>query len=157
MLLWLQDAVADKEAQLKDARDSAAAQAEQLSQRCSQAARLEEEVAALRADADAQRESGRRKVGAAEEALEEHAARLHAAEAEAASRGHDLAAARSDIAALQDDNSHLQAKVSCRPHCTLARCSLPLPNCTCIPAALAGGIEPHAWRVVDCWHMLCLP
>lgn len=113
----VQDAVADKDIQLKDVRDSAAAQAEQLSLRSAQAARLEEELTMVRADADAQRQASRRQAGAAEEALEEHSARLRDAEESAAARARELQSAQDEISALQETNAHLQAKVRAELFC----------------------------------------
>ena len=103
-------------------RDSAAAQAEQLSLQSAEAARLQEELVTVRADADAQRQVSRQQAGAAGEALEEHSARLRDAEEAAAARAREVTSARDDISALQEANAHLEAKVCALLLQVLAQC-----------------------------------
>lgn len=110
-----------KELAVKEAQDAAAEQADQLSLRSAAAARLEGELASLRAEADAQREAGRRKAGEAEEVLEEHAARLRDSEETAAGRVRELTAARDEMAILQEENSVLQGQVRCPPQASVGQ------------------------------------
>lgn len=107
----VQAALLKKELVVKEAQDATAEKANQLSLQSAAAARLEEELVSLRADADAQREAGRRKAGEADERLEESVARLRDAEESVAARVRELTAVRDEMAVLQEEKSMLQRQV----------------------------------------------